>query len=141
MPDIHLDAELVEYNLNDKCQVAFNPTDPFFMNRLYDTVDSLDKCQDKYISAASTNGDLAAFFTQAKEIDKEMRALIDGFFGKPVCEPLFGESSLCAFSNGLPLWCNLTFALIDEVNTGFTREAKLTNPRLAKYTAKYKKRQ
>lgn len=44
-------------------------------------------------------------------------------------------------ANGLPVWCNLMMAVMDEIDTTFTREQKLTNPRISKYTAKYQKYQ
>ena len=36
-----------------------------------------------------------------------------------------------------PVWCNLMLAVMDEIDTTFSREQKATNPRIAKYTEKY----
>lgn len=44
-------------------------------------------------------------------------------------------------ADGLPVWCNLVLAVMDEVNAAAQRERKRIDPRLAKFTAKYKKRQ
>lgn len=65
-----------------------------------------------------------------------MREIIDGVFG-PISESVFGEMSVYAVAGGLPVWCNFLLAVIDEVDTTFAREKKATNPRIAKYTAKY----
>ena len=42
-----------------------------------------------------------------------------------------------AMADGLPVWCNLMLAVMDEIDTSFAREQKRMNPRIAKYTAKY----
>lgn len=46
-----------------------------------------------------------------------------------------------ALANGLAVWCNLMLAVMDEVDSTYAREQKATNPRIAKYTAKYQKYQ
>ena len=56
-----------------------------------------------------------------------------------ICTPLFGELNLYALANGFPIWANLLFALVDEMDTAYAREQKLTNPRISKYTKKYHK--
>ena len=68
-----------------------------------------------------------------------MRELIDGVFGKPVCKELFSGLNVYALADGLPVWCNFLLAVMDEVDTTFSREQKAMNPRIAKYTAKYHK--
>lgn len=75
------------------------------------------------------------------ERDAEMRGIIDGVFEAPVSESVFGGMNVYAIANGLPVWCNLMMAVMDEIDTTFTREQKLTNPRISKYTAKYQKYQ
>ena len=44
-----------------------------------------------------------------------------------------------ALADGLPVWCNLMLAVIDQIDTTFSREQKRTNPRIAKYTDRWKK--
>jgi hypothetical protein len=70
-----------------------------------------------------------------------MRQMIDEALGAPVCDAVFGGMNVYAMADGLPAWCNLMLAIMDEIDTGFTREQKLTNPRVSKYTAKYQKYQ
>ena len=84
-------------------------------------------------------GNHREIFEIARLRDTEMRELIDGVFGRPVCAELFGDMNVYAMADGLPVWCNFLLAVMDEIDTTFAREQKLTNPRIQKYTAKYHK--
>ena len=66
-----------------------------------------------------------------------MRAMIDETLGASVCDALFGGMNVYAMADGLPVWCNLLLAVMDEIDTSFAKEQKRMNPRIAKYTAKY----
>ena len=140
MPEIRFDTGLVTYDLNGVCQVSFNPTDASFVERLFQTFDSLDKYQNEHDADLEKAVEPKELFAHARERDQAMRDLVDGIFGQPVCEPLFGSMNLYAMADGLPVWCNLVLAVMDEVDTSFAQEQKRTNPRLAKYTAKYKRK-
>lgn len=140
MPEIKFDTGLVTYDINGACQVEFNPTDSHFVEKLFSTFESLDEAQKTFEADKAKSSNPKDVFELARQLDKSMREQIDGIFGQPVSEALFGGMNLYAVANGLPVWSNLVLALMDEVDTGFAREQKLTNPRLAKYTAKYKKR-
>lgn len=139
MADLNFSTGLVTYRLNGVCEVSFNPTDSAFVEKLYNTFNELDKKQDAYKAEIEKVGDKREIFDIARKRDAEMRAMIDDVFGKPICEPLFGAMNVYALSDGLPVWCNLMLAVMDEIDTSFTREQKLTNPRISKYTAKYHK--
>ncbi len=140
MPDIRFDTGLVTYELNGVCSVSFNPTDSHFVEKLMAAVDSLDALQEEHNAQMEQDGDTAGLFRQARERDQSMRAMLDDTFGTPVCEALFGSMNLYAMADGLPVWCNLVLAVMDEVNAATAREMKRTDPRLAKYTAKYKRK-
>lgn len=85
--------------------------------------------------------DKKEIFDFARERDAEMRGILDTVFGVPVSDALFGDMNVYAIANGLPVWCNLMLAIMDEVDTALAREQKAANPRIAKYTAKYQKYQ
>ena len=135
MKELNFDSGLVTYSLNGKCEVSFNPTDSNFVERLYSAFEDLDKAQIEKMA------DKKEIFEFARERDAEMRGIIDGVFDAPVSEAVFGGMNVYAIANGLPVWCNLMMAVMDEIDTTFTREQKLTNPRISKYTAKYQKYQ
>lgn len=140
MADIQFATGLVDYNLNGRCTVSFNPTDSAFVERLFNTFDTLDKKQEAYKAEIERIADKKEIFRIACERDAEMRKMIDGVFGAPVCAALFDGMNVYAMADGLPVWCNLMLAVMDEIDTSFAREQKLTNPRISKYTAKYKAR-
>lgn len=139
MADIRFDDGLVSYNLNGKIDVCFNPTDSNFVEQLYKAFEELDKKQESYKAEIEKIGNKKEIFDFARQRDAEMRRMIDALFDAPVCDAVFGEMNVYALSKGLPVWCNLMLAVMDEIDTTFTREQKATNPRLAKYTAKYHK--
>lgn len=139
MPELKFETGLVTYSLNGKCEVTFNPTDSAFVERLFNAFNELDKKQDAYRAEVEKTADKKEVFLLARKRDAEMRVMIDEAIGTPVCDALFGGMNVYSLANGLPVWCNLMLAIMDEIDTTFAREQKLTNPRIAKYTAKYHK--
>ncbi len=139
MKDLNFDSGVVTYSLNGKCEVSFNPTDSNFVERIYTAFNDLDKKQDEYKSRIEKMADKKEIFEFARERDAEMRTIIDGVFDNPVCDALFGGMNIYAMASGLPAWVNLMLAVMDECDTTFAREQKATNPRIAKYTAKWSK--
>lgn len=138
MKELSIATGLVEYRINDAVTVTFNPTDSGFVEKIFATFDELDKKQDEYRSEIE-HAQKQEIFDIAKKRDAEMREKIDGLFGVPVCDALFGEVNVYALADGLPLWCNLMLAIMDEIDTAFAREQKMTNTRITKYSSKYHK--
>lgn len=141
MKDLNFDSGLVTYSLNGKCEVSFNPTDSNFVERLYTAFEELDKKQEGYKAQIEKMANKREIFDFARERDAEMRAIIDGVLDVPVSDAVFGGMNVYAVANGLPVWCNLMLAIMDEVDSAYVREQKAMNPRIAKYTAKYQKYQ
>ena len=137
MKELVFDTGLVTYSLNGKCEVSFNPTDSEFVERLFNAFDSLDKRQEKYREQIGKEPDNRKVFEISKAMDTEMRKIVDGVFGVSVCESVFGSMNVYSLAGGLPVWCNLLLAIMDEIDTSFAREQKATNARIKKYTEKY----
>ena len=129
---------LEDYLLAGKVAVSFNPTDASFLERLAELFSSLDALQEE-VSALQETTPEEEVFPLAKSLDGRMRELLDGFFGQPVCGPLFGSMNLFASAGGLPVWANLLLALTEEVESAMQGELSAREARIAKYTAKYKK--
>ena len=141
MPNIiQFDTGAVQYTINDKVTVTFNPTDLAFVERVFNIFDHMDEKQEEYTAAITKAEKDAEVFHIYHEMEDSMRAMIDDVFGEEVCADIFGNVSVYALSGGLPLWANLMLALIDEMDVAFAREKKATNPRIKKYTDKWKKR-
>lgn len=141
MKELNFDSGVVTYSLNGLCEVSFNPTDSNFAERIYSAFEELDKKQDGYKAQIESMTDKKEIFEFAKERDAEMRGIIDSVFNAPVSDAVFGEMNVYAVANGLPVWTNLFLAVMDEIDTTLSKEQKLTNPRISKYTAKYQKYQ
>ena len=139
MADINFDTGLVEHNINGKCKVVFNPTDLSFAERIFNAFDALDAKQDAYTSKIKEE-DARTVFDTARVMDAEMRELIDEAFEAPVSDAVFGKMNVYAVAGGLPGWCNLFLAVIDEMDSAFAREKKQTNPRIQKYVARYNRK-
>ena len=140
MKEIVFDTGLVTYSLNGKFDLTFNPTDSNFVKRLHDAFDHLDKRQEEHESEMRDLKDPKQIFEIAEARDREMREIVDGVLGESACDRLIGDTNIYALANGLPIWCNLLLAIMDEVDTSFAREQKATNPRIEKYTTKYQRR-
>lgn len=140
MKELNFETGLVEFSVNGKATVSFNPTDSNFIERLYATFEELDRKQEQYKSDIEKMADKRKIFDYAKERDAEMRGMLDEVFGAPVSDALFGEMNVYALAGGVPVWCNLMLAVMDEIDTTFTREQKATNPRIAKYLSKYQRK-
>lgn len=140
MLELNIATGLKEYNLNGKCTVLFNPTDTNFIERVFNTFNTLDEKSEGYTKAIQNETDGVKVFEIARKMDTEMRAMIDEALGCEVCEPVFGNVSVYASADGLPLWANLLLAIIDEMDDAFSREKKASNPRLKKYLDKFGKK-
>lgn len=141
MAELNFDTGLVTYSINGKCNVSFNPTDSNFVGRLHAAFESLDKLQEDLKGKYSEIDDNRKVFDFAKEADTEMRNIIDGVFEKSVCSDLFGDMNVYAIASGLPVWCNFMLAVMDEIDGKYESEQKLTNQRVERYVAKYRKYQ
>ena len=131
---------LVQFSVNDgKAVVTFNPTDSAFVEKLFNAFDTLDQRQERYKAEADKIADKREIFSIARNQDAEMREIMDGVFDKPISSDVFGTMNVYAMADGLPVWCNFLLAVMDEVDGTFAREQKATNPRVQKYTAKYKR--
>lgn len=141
MENLNFETGIKHYAVNGVEDVlAFNPTDGAFVSRLYDTFMALSEKQDSFEEEMANTTDNLSVFELAKKIDAEMRKMIDGIFGKPVCNEIFGNTNVYALASGLPLWVNFFMALLDEVDGSFSAENAKTDARIAKYTAKYAKK-
>lgn len=139
MSAITFDTGLVNYTINGKTEVQFNPTDSAFVEKLFNTFEILDQKQEAYSEEVARTADKKQIFELARKMDAEMRTMIDVLFDTPVCAEIFGNMNVYALADGLPVWSNLMLAIMEEIDTSFAREQKATNPRIAKYTAKYHK--
>ena len=138
MPEIKFDIGLVTYNLNGKCEVTFNPADSEFMECFYNAFDALGTIHDEYSKRISGDAPTDAF-SLARERDGKMRQTIDDLFDVPVYAAAFGTVSPCAFASGFPVWLNFMLSVADEIMANLDDVEKQIDPRVAKYTSKYKK--
>ena len=139
MNALNFDTRIVTFSVNGKAEVSFNPTDSGFVERLFLAFEDLDKKQEAYKEEISKVANKREVFEIARVRDQEMREMIDSIFQVPVCSAVFGGMNVYALADGLPVWCNFLLAVMEEIDTTFAREQKATNPRIAKYTAKYHK--
>lgn len=121
-------------------EVFYNPTDIRFSERIFKAVESIGKKQELYEEKDRKIADHKERFALMDEVDADIRAEIDGIFGAPVCDAVFGTLNVTAYSGGLPIGMGLLMQVIDGIDTAFSREQKLTNPKVQKYLDKYKNR-
>lgn len=139
MAELRIETGVVEFDLNGVCKIAFNPTDSAIVEKIFNTFDELERKQEAYKAEVERCANGKEIFEIARHRDAEMREKIDQLFDQPVCEALFGRMNVYALADGLPVWANLLLAVIDQIDTTFAREQKATNPRIAKYTQRWRK--
>lgn len=139
MKELKIATGVETYKLNDSVEVSFNPTDAAFGEKLFNAFDTLDKRQESYKAEVGKAEGKRELFDVVRKLDGEMRDIINDVFEFDVCNGLFGELNVYALAEGLPLWANLLFAIMDEMDETVMREKKAMNPRIAKYTKKYHK--
>lgn len=137
--ELTLDDGLLCLSINGKSETIFNPTDFGFIEKIFHVFDVLDGKQSK-LEAQIRTAEPRKVFEIAREADAEMRELVDNVMGAGTCAAQFGDVNVYAYAEGLPLWCNLLFAVMDRCDAELVAQQKQTNPRLEKYTAKYKRK-
>lgn len=124
------------------CEVRFNPTDVFFLERLSQTAEALAARDDERTEQLRKAGGAEAF-ALFRALDEEARRAIDALFNAPVCESAFAGCFLFAAVNDLPLWLNILLAAADAMyEAGVSMENRAMRRLKSyenKYTAKYKK--
>ena len=134
--NLNIATGLREFNLNGKVTVTFNPTDPVFIEKVYNTFGSLDDLQDK-VRLKSKGATTEELIAMLKELDSEMREMLENLMAVDVCTPLFGDSNVFAMADGLPLWANFLLAIMDVIDENVAESNKLSKKKIAKYMAKY----
>lgn len=140
--DLSIDSGLVAYSVNGgKATITFNPTDASFFKRLYDTFSKLSAMQDN-VNEKRVEDAPEKVYEDMNDISTQMKAQIDEtlapFCNVPsICEAVYGNMNLWAWSNGVPVWCNLIFSLIDTAEGAAAEQKTLSKPAMEKYTKKY----
>lgn len=146
MNTLSLDLGIQEFKITDDFSIRFNPSDIRFVERLFNTFEEIERIHTdaftRLDAGAESTGEV---FDALNEAEKTIREKIDGLFGAPLCEHIFydpeiGELSVFAASDGMHLWMNLFFELLDHVDTTVIKEEKRSNPRMEAILAKYQKR-
>lgn len=139
MKELSFGSGLVTYLVNGKREVSFNPTDSSFIEQLHSSFDELDKKQECYKERIAKMKENKEIFTVARELDGEMRVILDGILGEGFCDDVFGAMNVYALADGLPAWANLLLAIMDEVDVSFANQQKQSNDKIQKYVKKYKR--
>lgn len=140
MRELNFNSGIESFSVNGvKNALRFNPTDIELLRKIYVSMKDLESKQKERNSAQSDSDDIIDTLNKAKQLDTEMRGIIDGVFGDGLCNKIFGDVSLYASADGLPVWQNFILAVIDLFDEATKREAALSNEKIQKYVKKYHK--
>lgn len=128
-----------DFELNGGQVLSFVPTDALLMKRIFSAFESLDKRQTEYRQTGNDMEDAKAFFAYVDKVDTEMQETLDSIFGVHIDRAAFDGASLFAIGDGLPLWANFIFAVMDVMDVGVAEAQKAQNPRIQKLMAKYRR--
>lgn len=142
---IKFDEGVVEYTVNDKTTVTFNPTDLAFIDGIFSVFEYMDSKQediDRRLAGSekAEDGGVMNALALRRELEAEVRERVDDLFPEAdVCQSIWGKRSIFGLAGGLPGWANFLLAIMELIPAAYTAEEKKRNPRLQKYTAKYDK--
>lgn len=122
---------VVEYEINGAATVRFNPTDESFVSKLYEAFGKLDGLQGTH-----GEGDAGDALKRFGDLDADMRATIDGLLGEGVADAAIPVNCY-SIADGLPVWCNLLLAILDEVTEAYEREFGKTDGRMKAHGEKF----
>ena len=117
--------------------LRLNPTDAEMLQKIYLAMKDLEGKQKERANVEKRSEDIEETFFRLHALDQEMRGVLDILFGIGVCEKIFGEMSLYASADGLPVWENFILAVIDLFDDSVKREAALSDKRIQKHVQKY----
>lgn len=140
MAEVKFDTNLEEVNINGKVTVWLNLSDFEFAMKVAEAIEQMGEIQEKCSNEVNAQTDASEMFAILREADGKIREKIDALFGMDVCTPLYGSMNAMSYADGLPVWCNLMFALYDEMLAHMSEQQKKSAPRIDKYTAKYVKK-
>ena len=140
MRELNFNSGIESFSVNGvENALRFNPTDIELLRKIYVSMKDLEAKQKERNSAQSDSDDIIDTLNKAKQLDTEMRGIIDGVFGDGLCNKIFGDVSLYASADGFPVWQNFILAVIDLFDEATKREAALSNEKIQKYVKKYHK--
>ena len=136
--ELNFDNGVQEYTVNgEENALRLNPSDAEMLRKVYLAMKDLDGKQKSRSEDGKGNDDIHAVFDRLHALDQEMRSILDGLFGDGLCDRIFGEMSLYAMADGLPVWENFLLAVIDLFEDSVKREAALSDKRIQKHVQKY----
>ena len=142
--ELGFDDGLVEFSINGgKAVITINPTDADFFGAVYQAFYDLSKKQEQSEEERKEMPQ-EKVFDFMREVSADMKAAIDQVF-TPVsnvdslCDAIFGKMNLYSYADGLPVWCNFLLAVMDKADASISQQRKLSDPRIQKYVAKYKR--
>lgn len=142
--ELGFDDGLVAFSVNGgKAVITINPTDSDFFGAVYEAFNSLAKKQESS-EDERRNMQPEKVFEFMRGVSAEMKSTIDAVFVPvsnvdSVCDALFGNMNLYSYADGLPVWCNFLLAVMDKADASIAQQRKLADPRIQKYTAKYRR--
>lgn len=149
MADLNLNIETGEktFTINEDPNklLKFNPGDYNIMSRFYEVKDILKKEMDALNPESKINedgtvpNDSEDFAKSIKKIDALIREKIDYIFGYSVSDIVFGTVNPLSTVGGIPYFERFFNAVIPFIEKELNAEAKKSEKKMAKYTAKYKK--
>lgn len=139
MKELRFETGLVSYSINGAYELTFNPTDFAFSEQIFSAFDALDSKQEAYKARIEGIKDTREMFQTARDLDAEMRGIIDGILGEGVSAAVFGDLNCYAMGDGFPIWANLMLTIVDEIERASNEQHKLLDPRIKKYQSKYRK--
>lgn len=139
-----LDTGIRRFQLGGGEILAFNPSDPFLIARLYHAMKQLDAKQEEYKAIAQriSAGDVTdEVFDFMEKTDSDMRDIINDIFRQKLTHAAFDGVGLYAYNRaGVPVWIAFFDAVMSRMEVTVKKAQSEQAQRVEKLLAKYKKK-
>lgn len=138
MEELNFSTGVTEFKVNGGRVIRFNSADPGFLDTVCSLGMKLDAIRtDLSKKKADKSDDPAKVFDYERLCEKRMREAMDSVFGEGFSNDVFQELRLYAMADGLMLYENFIFSIMDKMDESICENLNQREGRIAKYTAKY----
>jgi|GEM_PF-674698 len=145
MASLNLDIGLKTFDINGDPEraISFPPSDSVFISRLYDGFEKIEDYHQTLQKELTEAEGTPEVLDIGREADNAIKAILNGMFSDyndNASDIVFGKLSSVGVAGGVPLWAGLIIAVLEECDGYAVKQSTITNPRLKKLLAKYKKK-
>ena len=135
---ITFETGLKTFDVNGKCEVTFNPYSAAFIQRMEEAAKRAMEIHEN-LDESMKKRENERPYELYRNADNEIRDIIDSLFYDGFCDACAPKEDvfMVDIADGLPVWTNLIYAMMDMMDDRLSAEKDLSKNRIRKYSEKY----